>query len=146
MEITLCSSAAFFENLWGIKKALEERGHEVFLPSMKDYSYLGEDSKAKVQFDLIREHFKKIEKSDAVFVANYTKNGIQGYIGGNTFLEMGVAFFKGIPIFLLNEVPKQISYRDELIALKPTVVGKDWDKFDRILKAHKACSKSTLTR
>ena len=134
MKITLCSSAKFFENLWDIKKSLEEIGHEVLLPSMKDFHHLDEDSLAKVQYDLINEHFQKIDQSQAVYVANYDKNGIAGYIGGNSFLEMGLAFYRKIPIFLLNDIPQQVSYREELIALKPIVVGEDWNKLDDILK------------
>jgi len=134
MKITLCSSAKFFENLWDIKKSLEEIGHEVLLPSMKDFHHLGEDSLAKIQYDLISEHFQKIDQSHAVYVANYDKNGIRGYIGGNSFLEMGLAFYRKIPIFLLNDIPQQVSYREELIALKPIVVGEDWNKLDDILK------------
>ena len=133
MKITLCSSAKFFEKLWDIKKSLEERGHEVLLPSMKDFHHLGEDSLAKIQYELINEHFQKIDQSHAVYVANYDKNGIAGYIGGNSFLEMGLAFYRKIPIFLLNDIP-QLSYREELIALKPIVVSEDWDKLDNILK------------
>ena len=134
MKITLCSSAKFFEKLWDIKKSLEEIGHEVLLPSMKDFLLLGEDSLAKIQYDLINEHFQKIDQSQAVYVANYDKNGIEGYIGGNFFLEMGLAFYRKIPIFLLNDIPQQVSYREELIALKPIVVGEDWNKLDVILK------------
>ena len=134
MKITLCSSAKFFEKLWDIKKSLEEIGHEVLLPSMKDFHHLDEDSLAKVQYDLINEHFQKIDQSQAVYVANYDKNGIAGYIGGNSFLEMGLAFYRKIPIFLLNDIPQQVSYREELIALKPIVVGEDWNKLDVILK------------
>lgn len=134
MKITLCSSAKFFETLWNIKKSLEERGYEVLLPSMKDFHHLGEDSLAKIQCDLINEHFQKIDQSHAVYVANYDKNGIAGYIGGNSFLEMGLAFYRKIPIFLLNDIPQQVSYREELIALKPLVVGEDWDRLDDILK------------
>ncbi len=134
MKIVLCSSAKFFERLWDIKKSLEERGYEVLLPSMKDYHNLEEDSLAKIQNDLIDEHFRKIDQSQAVYVANYDKNGIVGYIGGNSFLEMGLAFYRKIPIFLLEEIPRQVSYREELIALKPIVVGEDWDKLDDILK------------
>ena len=133
MKITLCSSAKFFEKLWDIKKSLEERGHEVLLPSMKDFHHLGKDSLAKIQYDLINEHFQKIDQSHAVYVANYDKNGIAGYIGGNSFLEMGLAFYRKIPIFLLNDIP-QLNYKEELIALKPIVVGEDWDKLDNILK------------
>jgi len=134
MKITLCSSAKFFEKLWDIKKSLEEIGHEVLLPSMKDFHHLGEDSLAKIQYDLIYEHFQKIDQSHAVYVANYDKNGIAGYIGGNSFLEMGLAFYRKIPIFLLNDIPQQVSYREELIALKPVVVGENWNKLDDVLK------------
>jgi len=134
MKITLCSSAKFFEKLWDIKKSLEEIGHEVLLPSMKDFHHLSEDSLAKIQYDLINEHFQKIDQSHAVYVANYDKNGIAGYIGGNSFLEMGLAFYRKIPIFLLNDIPQQVSYREELIALTPIIVGEDWNKLDDILK------------
>ncbi len=134
MKITLCSSAKFFEKLRDIKRSLEERGYEVLLPSMKDFHHLGEDSLAKIQHDLITEHFQKIDQSHAIYVANYDKNGIAGYIGGNSFLEMGLAFHRKIPIFLLNDIPQQANYREELIALKPIVVGEDWGRLDDILK------------
>ena len=128
MIIALCASAKFFDKLWSIKEELENRGHSVLLPSMKDFHHLNENSLAKIQFDLIKEHLNKINKSDAIYVANYDKNGIRGYIGGNAFLEMGKAFDKGIPIFLMNPIPENISYREELIALQPIVVGQDWNK------------------
>ncbi|MBU1632186.1 MAG: hypothetical protein ABH824_00600 [Nanoarchaeota archaeon] len=136
MKITLCSSAKFFDKLWDIKIALEKRGHEVLLPSMQDYHHLEEDALAKIQYDLIGEHFRKIEQSDAIYVTNYDKNGIAGYIGGNSFLEMGLAFYKGIPIFLLNDIPQEVNYKEELIALQPIVVGEDWNKLSRILQEH----------
>ncbi len=134
MKITLCSSAKFFEKLWNIKKSLEKRGYEVFLPSMKDFHQLNETALAKIQYDLINKHFQKIEKSDAIYVANYDKNGIAGYIGGNSFLEMGLAFYKKIPIFLLNDIPRDLSYREEVIALRPIVIGENWDNLDKILR------------
>ena len=133
MKITLCSSAKFFDQLLEIKKELELRGYEVLLPSMKDFHNLGEDSLAKIQFDLIRDHLKKIDQSDAIYVANFDKNGICGYVGGNSFLEMGKAFDKRIPIFLLKDIPNGVSYREELIALKPIVVGQYWDKIKEFL-------------
>ena len=136
MRITLCSGAAFFDNLHGIKKELEERGHEILLPSMIDYHHLEEDALAKIQYGLIRNHLKKIDESHAIYVANYNKNGIVGYIGGNVLLEMGKAFDKGIPIFLLSEVPQQVSYKGEILALEPIVVGEDWDRLDAILRKH----------
>ncbi len=74
-------------------------------------------------------------QSHAVYLANYDKNGVAGYIGGNSFLEIGLAFYKRIPIFLLNDIPQQVNYREELIALNPIVIGKDWRKLDNILKS-----------
>ena len=134
VRITLCASAKFFDRLWGIKEALEKRGYEVFLPSMQDFHHLKNDALTKISYGLIREHFDKIDKSDAIYVANYEKNGIQGHIGGNCFLEMGKAFDKGIPIFLMSDIPKQVSYREELLALQPIVIGENWDKLKDKLK------------
>lgn len=136
MRITLCSSAAFFDNLWNIKKALEERGHEVFLPSMVDYHRLEETALAKIHYGLMRDHFRKIDQSHAIYVANYDKNGISGYIGGSAFLEMGKAFDRGIPIFLMHGIPISISYREELVAMQPIVVRENWDYLDRLLREH----------
>lgn len=134
MKITLCSSAQFFEKLWKIQKELEERGYEVLLPSMIDFHHLAEDALAKIQGDLITEHFRKIERSDAILVVNYEKKGIKGYIGGNTFLEMGLAAYREIPIFLVNSIPEHVSYREELLALKPIVIGENWDTLATVLK------------
>ena len=136
MRITLCSGAAFFDNLHGIKKELEERGHEILLPSMIDYHHLEEDALAKIQYGLIRNHLKKIDESHAIYVANYNKNGIVGYIGGNVLLEMGKAFDKSIPIFLMQDIPSEVGYREELIALQPIVVGENWGELDQILCNH----------
>jgi|SRR3989339_93049 len=127
MKITLCSSAKFFEKLNSIKKSLEEKGHEVFLPSMVDYHHLTEDALAKIHYDLINDHFKKIEQSDAIYVANFDKNDIPGYIGGSSLLEMGLAFYKKIPIYLLQGIPTELSYREELLALQPKIIGYNWD-------------------
>lgn len=131
-RITLCSSSTFFDKLHEIKASLEKEGHEVLLPNLETYSHIPEQAQAKITYELIRNHFAKIERSDAIYVANYDKNGIKGYIGGNTFLEMGKAFDCRIPIFLMNEVPNQ-SYRDELLAMEPIVIGEDWKKIMRHL-------------
>jgi hypothetical protein len=137
MRITLCSSAGFFDKLYAIKDALERRGYEVFLPSMRNFHHLEETALAKIQHDLIREHFRKIDNSDAIYVANYDKNGREGHIGGGVFLEMGKAFDRSIPIFLMKEVPRESSYREEMIALKPIVVGEDWEMLDMHLGKHR---------
>jgi len=143
MKITLCSSATFFDKLYSIKKALEEKGHTILLPSMTDFHSLkgseGESAFAKIHHNLIRGHFKKIKESDAIYVANYDKNGIKGYIGGNTLIEIGMAFDRKIPIFLMNEIPDDeipdgVNYREEIVAMEPIIIGQDWDRLDKFLR------------
>ncbi len=132
MKITLCSSAIFFDRLYDAKDALEMRGHMVFMPSMQNFHHLNEARLAEVQHDLILEQFEKISKSDAIYVANYDKDGINGYIGGGVFLEMGKVFGCGVPIFLMNELPQHAAYKEELLAMQPVVVGKEWEKLENI--------------
>ncbi len=72
--------------------------------------------------DLINEHWKKILKSDCILVANYEKKEISGYVGGNTFLEMGFAFVTGKPIFMLNPIP-DMSYTSEMEGMQPVILN-----------------------
>ena len=127
----MCSSAKFFGRLYKIKESLEKEGHEVLLPSMRDFHHLEETALAEIHHDLIREHFRKIDKSDAIYVANYDKDGMGGYIGGSVFLEIGKAFDRGIPIFLMNAVPQQAVYREELLAMRPIVIGENWERLEQ---------------
>jgi nucleoside 2-deoxyribosyltransferase len=81
----------------------------------------------KIEYDFIREHFRKIEKSDGILILNYEKKGIAGYIGGNTFLEMGYAFGLRKRIYLLYPVP-EMDYSVEMHAMKPVVLHGDLTK------------------
>jgi nucleoside 2-deoxyribosyltransferase len=79
---------------------------------------------AEKKYDFIREHFKKIESADAVLVVNPAHHGIDGYIGGNTFLEMGIAFYLGKPIYVLHGIP-HMDYELELAAMHPIDLAGD---------------------
>lgn len=127
MKITICSSMFFIDRLNDVKKFLEDMGHSIFLPVMKNFKEEGEHGDLKIQHDLIREHFKKIDQSDAILVLNYNKNGIKNYVGGNSFLEMGKAYDRGILIYLINPIP-DISYKDEIVAMQPIILGGDLSK------------------
>jgi len=124
MIITICSSAKFYDKIPKIKRELEDLGHQVLTPSLE---FSRQDAKLKIENDLIMKHFKKIELCDAVYITNYNANEVKGYIGGNTLMEMGLAYYLGKNIFMLNEIPK-MPYTDEIIAVKPIVIGTDWDK------------------
>ena len=130
MKITICGSLKFFDTMVGIQERLEEMGHEVLMPiEVPGLDYWSEDGslrvKAKRAHDLISEHFRKIERSDAVLVVNLTKRDIKNYIGANTFLELGFAHYLGKRIYLLNPVPDQPYILDEVLAIGATVLDGD---------------------
>lgn len=123
----------FHEEMRSARKALEALGHTVLVPkSLKLMDKEGfvhpttdEDKiTAKIEYDFIREHFRKIEQADAILVLNYDKKGVPNYIGGNTFLEMGLAFWLGKKIFLLKQIP-DMDYKTEMHAMKPIILNGD---------------------
>jgi nucleoside 2-deoxyribosyltransferase len=137
MIITICGSMAFYKEMNAAKKQLEEMGHTVLVPVECDRDEMPMEARpevpdetkisAKIEYNFIREHFKKIEQSDAILVLNYDKNTIPGYIGGNTFLEMGIAFWHGKKIYLLHSVPK-MNYSIEMHSMQPVVLHGDLTK------------------
>ncbi len=134
MKITLCGSIAFINQMAELQKQLETLGYEVKMPPIKFTDALGKVWDANDYYaykktqpfndpqfveshhQRIRDHFDKVEWSDAILVANYDKNGVIGYIGPNTLMEMGLAFFLRKKIFLLNSIP-QNAFMEEVIGL-----------------------------
>jgi len=140
MKITICGSIAFYDKMLEIKRELEELKHEVDLPPFEikddkgrmipvleyyrirksetsDNSWVWDEKERA-----IKNHFDKIVWADVILIVNYDKNSISGYIGGNTFLEMGIAFFLKKKIFLLNSIP-EVSYKEEILGMKPIVIN-----------------------
>ena len=136
MTITICGSMEFHQKMREVRQTLKIAGHTVLVPKSLElmdkegfvHPTTDEDKiTAKIEYDFIREHFRKIEKSDAILILNYDKKGIVSYIGGNTFLEMGLAFWLGKKIFLLNPIPS-MEYKTEMYAMKPTVLNGNLSK------------------
>ncbi len=144
MNLTLCGSIAFINEMDSLRQQLESLGHVVKMPPMQErIGENGEHISAEEYYnhkkeagtdpthwiwthhgDCITMHFQKVDWSDAIVVLNLDKNGIAGYVGPNTLMEMGLAFHLGKPIFLMNPIP-QISYFEELIGMKPIVLNGD---------------------
>jgi nucleoside 2-deoxyribosyltransferase len=130
----------FYREMSMIKQILSGFGHTVYVPHNEDIEDLvpieartdvtkDEIVMAKIEYDFIREHFKRIDKADAILVLNYEKKGIPNYIGGNTFLEMGHAFGLGKKIFLLYPIP-DMDYNVEMRALQPIILDGDISKIE----------------
>lgn len=151
MKLTICGSIAVYAKLEGLKEKLERNGHEVLLPLLKDEvaefagdkklnfgQYIEEhggvgafalgDRIWDMKAAAIRNHYDKIDWCDAVVVANYEKRSIPGYIGGNTLMEMAVAFYLKKPIYVLNAVSLKLSYVTEIFGMKPIMLDGDLGK------------------
>lgn len=136
MTITICGSMQFYQEMRSAKTTLKALGNIVYVPKGLEDEVPIEAQKdlpdedvisAKIEYDFIREHFRLIEGSDAILVLNYDKKGTAGYIGGNTFLEMGHAFGLGKKIFLLHPIP-EMDYKTEMHAMQPVVIEGDFIK------------------
>ena len=124
--ITICGSMQFFTEIEQLKKELENLDFKVFTPSEEgtgtDYSKLSKQEQADMKQDFIDRHIDKIRKSDAILIANYTKNEVKDYIGANTFLEMAFTYILNKSIFILNSIPEQTN-TVEIEGLKPIVLN-----------------------
>ncbi len=135
MKIVICGSMTFVKEMIEIEKKLIELGHEVILPKFSEnYSKLeseneihNESVKNKIDYDLIRDYFEEIKKSDVILVINKTRKDIDNYIGGNTLIEMAFAHVLHKNVYLFNPIPK-MSYTDEIIAIQPIILNGDLSK------------------
>ncbi|MFC1789856.1 hypothetical protein ACFLZP_00005, partial [Patescibacteria group bacterium] len=137
--ITICGSVAFAREMLEAEKELLQtgflvnvpRGIETFLPEKRRSKLLNnwgqaEGAERKIRYNLIKDYYEKIKRSEAILVINETKKGISGYIGGNTFLEMGFAHVLGKKIYCLNPLPKELGvFYQELLAFQPTILNGD---------------------
>lgn len=92
------------------------RGEKLaFVESIKP----GDDAEHRKKNDYFRAHYKHILESDAILVVNLKKKDVENYIGGNVLIEMGQAYVNNKKIFLFNEIPMDLSYSDEIMAMDP---------------------------
>ena len=130
MKITICGSMTHKLKMKELSEQLEKRGYTVETPDIEEGRVRTEfDKNIKLKQKYIDEHFAKIDASEAILVVNETKHGVEGYIGGNTLIEMARAYGQGLDIFLLNPIP-DMSYTDEIRGMRPTVLGGSLDALD----------------
>ena len=139
--ITICASASSYKQAIAVAEELNALGFRVLLPftalKMKKsgnfdvaaYKLWFKDPKQYARKQrLMRGHFQKVRSGDAVLVLNYEKNGIAGYIGGNTLMEMGLAFHYKKPIYILNPVSPKLGFLEEVLGLQPVFLNGKLEK------------------
>ena len=142
MKIVICSSVSFAEKIMEAKEYLERKGVKAVIPhGLEDYlndpalkqraSGWGtlEGAERKMKNNLIKSYYDEIASSNGILVINQDKMGIQNYLGGNSFLEMGFAHVLDKPIYLLNPIPTELKvFHQEIVAMRPIVLDGDFSK------------------
>ena len=58
---------------------------------------------------------------------------MSGYVGTSSLMEMGLAYYLGKKIYLLNELPSPETARwaHEVLSFQPTILNGDFDIFNK---------------
>jgi hypothetical protein len=131
MKIMLCASFQFAAEMLEVKEDLEGIGHDVVL--MEDaYTYakrphLKQDKAFETRKtkddNVLRSMFEMLAGCDGILVLNYTKKGIQGYIGASTLMEIGVAYYLKKQIYLMYPYQPDASFAVEMDCVEATVLN-----------------------
>lgn len=135
MKILIICSKKFYSKIEEVKKILEEKNIEVFLPNCYDDPTteqrmwdLGKEEHQKFKAKMYKQSEDTISNMDAVLVLNLDKEKdgeiIKNYIGGATFLEMYDAFRLGKKIYLYNDIPNGMLF-DEIEGFGPIIIKGD---------------------
>lgn len=90
-KIVIAGSAKFYKEVQKIKEALEKREYEVI-----DYPKKINDT-IEIEYKYAYELFyENLNKTDDLLLLNFDKNGIEGYIGYESFAEMSYLVAKKI--------------------------------------------------
>ena len=139
MRITVCGGVKFAKQLVEIYYRLKELGHEPVVhenlfkvadgtaEEVKDRENHVEDHEIKRKHDYIRAWYRLIQGSDAILVCNFTRDGVENHVGGNTLMEMGFAHVNNKKVFLLNPIPN-MPYTDEIKATCDVALNGDLAK------------------
>lgn len=136
MKIMICGSMSFAREMLEVKERLEGMGHEVLITSdvedCVDNPGLNMDWEHCLSTNIDQECFDKVAGSDAVLVMNCPKDGINGYVGGATLMEIGLARHLNKKIFLLHDLPREedLRYAFEIRLTNPVVLNGDIDRIN----------------
>src|SRR3989344_7368773 len=130
MRIGVVGSMQYTEKMIELRDNLNKLGHDAYITTLAK-PFVGKTDEEKEVIKLhhknnmeaIREFWNLMQDGDAILVANYEKNGIENYIGGNTLMEIGFAHVLNQKIYLLNPIPEINFYKTEIEAVKPIIIN-----------------------
>ena len=143
MTIAICASLKAHQKILNVRDQLKKLKFKVIMPWGTERLEVGDWHlktlsvyKNKHKSWAVTNHFNKIKQADAVLVVNQTKNAVKNYIGGNTLMEIGFAYYLKKPIYLLNPIPK-LSYTEEIKAVQPVILNGNLSQIYPLIKNFK---------
>jgi hypothetical protein len=141
MKIVIVGSVELADKLIEMSEELTKRGIETDIPhtvnrikngelTLEDFKKMKKERGGDFSFrqeskvDYLKRYHSLIAASDGILVANFEKNGIKNYIGGNALMELGFAYTLDKPIYLYNDVP-DMAYTDEIRSVNPIILNGD---------------------
>lgn len=139
--ITLCASVVFYEHVNEIADVLQEKGFQTIVPKTAEKmreSGNYEVSSVKTWYEnsehftkkraLMDAHFAAVETADAILVVNDKKHGVEGYIGPNVLMEMAIAYYLKKPIYILNDISKDLNVYEEVYGMDCQILNGKLEK------------------
>ena len=128
-KLLIHASLDFADKIISAKDYIENNfaNYRVIFPELTRYQYIrdveGDDKMfTQIKNRLTIENMKNVEICDDLLILNYSHRNIENYVGGNSFIEMCIAFYLKKPIYLLNNIPEHMPYTEEIKSFYPQVV------------------------
>jgi len=126
----------FVEKIVEVRDELKKLGHDAYIDDFLVEPLIGKTNEEKERIkiyqknnmDAIKKFWRLMQGGEAVLAVNLKKKGIENYIGGNTFLEIGFAHVLNQKIFLYNPIPNIDLYKTEIESMNPTIINQDLRK------------------
>ncbi|MFA6131647.1 MAG: hypothetical protein WC702_01070 [Patescibacteria group bacterium] len=133
---------SFAKEMVELQNQLRGFGHDVAVPCDAELHVgkpdliddLDNDRQHLIENNIIKKCFDLLAGSDAVVFLNLPKNGIEGYIGTSSLMEMGLAYYLGKKIYLMYPHPDPNVHRwaHEVASFKPIVLNSEVELFREV--------------
>lgn len=121
-NIVLCGSMKVKDKIVELGKVLEGEGYNVLLP-IECMQGLDKIIASRAHMDRVVD-----PNNEIILIVNEPKNGIDNYIGANSFAEIAFGFYFKKRVYLLNDIYEP--YKDELLGWGVTPLKGDISKIN----------------
>lgn len=139
MRIMICGSMSFAEEMIELQSQLKSFGHDVSVPCDTELHVekpgfideLDKDREHLIENTIMKKCFDILASNEAVIFLNLPKNGVSGYIGTSSLMEMGLAYYLGKKIYLMypHPDPHEQRWAHEVASFQPVLLHGSVESF-----------------